>query len=334
MISTTLSQGRRFGYLAVVGNGTGILCHLLATAFGLAQLMRTSPSICGHENHGSLLPGVSGAALAAKSQGPFIRTANGQTPFRLKDMVRRVSGQSAESKSTRTDAGFDAAIRETGTGTRGSSDAAAGLRAFGGRQQRLVNSGSAVCDVGSQGSEISRPPANTAEFYGRHHDSARRQSPGFLGTGAVHVQSFHTNGDRRNATLMKAAVTAKLQWLKVILFLILLLSVLARYWWVADVLANLRMQCFIGATLILLLAMLLRSPKDVLHGFLLAMMAAWPLLPGISLVKSDKIADLNRLPALDAMHDRLQVCVCNVLSSNRRYDDTLGALTEHDPDVI
>ena len=133
---------------------------------------------------------------------------------------------------------------------------------------------------------------------------------------------------------MKAAVTAKLQWLKVILFLILLLSVLARYWWVADVLANLRMQCFIGATLILLLAMLLRSPKDVLHGFLLAMMAAWPLLPGISLVKSDKIADLNRLPALDAMHDRLQVCVCNVLSSNRRYDDTLGALTEHDPDVI
>ena len=42
VISSTVSQGRKFGFAAVAGNGTGILCHTVATALGLAQLARHS----------------------------------------------------------------------------------------------------------------------------------------------------------------------------------------------------------------------------------------------------------------------------------------------------
>ncbi len=41
-ISTTAGQGRRAGFVAVVGNAAGILCHVLAAALGLSALLRVS----------------------------------------------------------------------------------------------------------------------------------------------------------------------------------------------------------------------------------------------------------------------------------------------------
>ncbi|SHJ38339.1 Threonine/homoserine/homoserine lactone efflux protein [Malonomonas rubra DSM 5091] len=41
-ISTTLSQGRRAGMAGNLGNSTGILCHALATGFGLSLLLQYS----------------------------------------------------------------------------------------------------------------------------------------------------------------------------------------------------------------------------------------------------------------------------------------------------
>lgn len=41
-ISTTLRQGRRAGMIGNLGNSTGILCHALATAFGLSLLLHYS----------------------------------------------------------------------------------------------------------------------------------------------------------------------------------------------------------------------------------------------------------------------------------------------------
>lgn len=41
-ISTTLGQGRRAGMIGNLGNSTGILCHALATAFGLSLLLQHS----------------------------------------------------------------------------------------------------------------------------------------------------------------------------------------------------------------------------------------------------------------------------------------------------
>lgn len=41
-ISTTLSQGRRSGMIGNLGNSTGILCHALATGFGLSLLLQHS----------------------------------------------------------------------------------------------------------------------------------------------------------------------------------------------------------------------------------------------------------------------------------------------------
>jgi len=44
-ISTTLGQGRKAGMIGNLGNSSGILCHALATAFGLAALLRTSTEL-------------------------------------------------------------------------------------------------------------------------------------------------------------------------------------------------------------------------------------------------------------------------------------------------
>jgi len=41
-ISTTLGQGRKSGMAGNLGNSTGILCHALATAFGLSLLLQHS----------------------------------------------------------------------------------------------------------------------------------------------------------------------------------------------------------------------------------------------------------------------------------------------------
>lgn len=41
-ISTTLEQGRRAGMTGNLGNSTGILCHALATGFGLSLLLQYS----------------------------------------------------------------------------------------------------------------------------------------------------------------------------------------------------------------------------------------------------------------------------------------------------
>ncbi len=41
-ISTTLEQGRRAGMTGNMGNSTGILCHALATGFGLSLLLQYS----------------------------------------------------------------------------------------------------------------------------------------------------------------------------------------------------------------------------------------------------------------------------------------------------
>lgn len=41
-ISTTLLQGRRAGMVGNLGNSTGILCHALATGFGLSLLLQHS----------------------------------------------------------------------------------------------------------------------------------------------------------------------------------------------------------------------------------------------------------------------------------------------------
>ena len=41
-ISTTLEQGRRAGMAGNLGNSTGILCHALATGFGLSLLLQHS----------------------------------------------------------------------------------------------------------------------------------------------------------------------------------------------------------------------------------------------------------------------------------------------------
>ena len=42
VISTTAGEGRRAGWLAVAGNGTGILCHVLAASLGITALLEVS----------------------------------------------------------------------------------------------------------------------------------------------------------------------------------------------------------------------------------------------------------------------------------------------------
>ena len=245
-----------------------------------------------------------------------------------------MSGESAESQSASTDAGFDASICETRKWTHPSANAAIGLRPFDRSQQRTVNAGCGVCNVGYKDSGFSRSTANAANDHGPRHDRTQLQPCGVFGTNIQCDTRCHTGNHCRNATLIKAAITAKLRWLQAILFLIVLLTPLARHWWILDILANLRVQWLVGSATAVLLAVILQSPKDTARCLLLTTFLAWPLLPGIMSGTSASNADPTKASVLTGIDDRLRVCVCNVLSSNRRHDDTLHALTERDPDVI
>jgi len=100
-------------------------------------------------------------------------------------------------------------------------------------------------------------------------------------------------------------------------------SLFAREFWVADLLANLRIQQLIAITVSLLVFLLFRRKVAVLWAVVLI---------GIHLpAMQPSLGEASALPTTIAP---LRITLANVLTSNQRHTDVISDLTARDPDVI
>jgi len=100
-------------------------------------------------------------------------------------------------------------------------------------------------------------------------------------------------------------------------------SLFAREFWVADLLANLRIQQLIAIVVSLLVFLLFRRKVAVLWAVVLI---------GIHLPAMQPT--LGEASALPTTIVPLRITLANVLTSNRRHTDVISDLTARDPDVI
>ncbi|MCA9085020.1 MAG: endonuclease/exonuclease/phosphatase family protein, partial [Planctomycetaceae bacterium] len=109
----------------------------------------------------------------------------------------------------------------------------------------------------------------------------------------------------------------------------LLLTFVARHWWLADLLANLRIQIIAGCALLLLMACMTFDRRSLFPGIFLLLFAGWPLAGHMI---SHRLGDGSVSSNVDV--PSISICTINVLSGNRRMDDIATAMVEHQPDVI
>ena len=101
-----------------------------------------------------------------------------------------------------------------------------------------------------------------------------------------------------------------------------LLSLLARHWWLSDLLANLRMQLLIGCGAVFVPAALLRRSR---MAFLLIACSCWH----ISHLRSSAL-----VPVADNRPAIITVTTANVLTVNQRHEEIAAELLRSDADVI
>lgn len=105
---------------------------------------------------------------------------------------------------------------------------------------------------------------------------------------------------------------------------------LARVWWVADLIANLRVQLILGLSALVLLALLSRSKKTAAGLLFLGLwQACWlasAWTPAFVGGKKDPVIGTN-VPVI-------RICTANVLTSNRQHDRIIRDLTATDADVL
>jgi endonuclease/exonuclease/phosphatase (EEP) superfamily protein YafD len=99
-------------------------------------------------------------------------------------------------------------------------------------------------------------------------------------------------------------------------------SLFARSWWIADLIANLRIQLLIGLLAAMLCSFAARCPKLLTtSGMLLLWQASW-LWTAFA-----PLSSFTRGP-------ELKICTVNVLSQNTQHARIVECLKEADPDVI
>lgn len=115
-----------------------------------------------------------------------------------------------------------------------------------------------------------------------------------------------------------------------------ILTLFARHWWVADLIANLRVQLIIGMLAAALVLLTLRRWNILLIVMALTLWQANSLRSafepdGISADRSQRDADSVTL-ALD--EPRLRVFLANVFTGNQQHDQIINQIRSADPDVF
>ena len=113
------------------------------------------------------------------------------------------------------------------------------------------------------------------------------------------------------------------RWITVAVLLAAAVSTLARSWWIADLVSNLRVQLILGLMATLITSVVARNWKLAsVSGVVLLWQASW--------LWSAFVAD----SALPAGGPAMKVCTINVLSQNTQYDRIIEHLRGADPDVV
>ena len=128
----------------------------------------------------------------------------------------------------------------------------------------------------------------------------------------------------------------RVDWLAGLVSASSILTLSARHWWVADVIANLRVQLLIGMLGAILLLLIMRRWKIML---VVAALTLWQATALHSAFQTgDTEADQTSLavdsasPAQD--RQRLRVFLANVLTRNQHHDQIIAQIRAADPDVI
>lgn len=104
------------------------------------------------------------------------------------------------------------------------------------------------------------------------------------------------------------------------------ITLFAPVWWVADLVANLRVQLLIALSTMLVCCLLVRKWRLAMVGLMaIAWQTSW-LIP-----LTTKSPARMSLPVADGL---LKVCSVNVLTSNRQHDRIIAGLRAFDADVV
>ncbi len=103
---------------------------------------------------------------------------------------------------------------------------------------------------------------------------------------------------------------------------IALMTMPARYWWLSDLIANLRIQLLIGLILAIISTLIVRETKVAAAVLLVAAWQASWLSSAVAPARKSASAHV------------LTVCTVNVLTHNVQYDRIIAALNSAAPDVI
>lgn len=114
-----------------------------------------------------------------------------------------------------------------------------------------------------------------------------------------------------------------------------LVTLFARWWWVADLIANLRVQLILGLLAVMVCLTLMRRWP---HLALITVLTLWQLMAlGSAVLTSDSGREQSvdgKDSIVNEASPRLRVFLANVLTRNQRHDLIVEQIRTADPDVI
>ena len=115
-----------------------------------------------------------------------------------------------------------------------------------------------------------------------------------------------------------------------------ILTLSARHWWVADLIANLRVQLIIGMLAATLLLLTLRRWRILLVVTALTLWQASSLRSAFqaTVIEAEQSSGTVHSAILAKDEQRLRVFLANVLTRNQQHDQIIAQIRAADPDVI
>ncbi|MBC7966373.1 MAG: endonuclease/exonuclease/phosphatase family protein, partial [Fuerstia sp.] len=128
----------------------------------------------------------------------------------------------------------------------------------------------------------------------------------------------------------------RVDWLAGLVAASSILTLSARHWWVADLIANLRVQLVIGMLGAMLLLLIVRRCRILL---VVTVLTVWQATALRSAFQTDDNEAEQTLVAVDSAaaaedEPRLRVFLANVLTRNPHHDQIIAQVRDADPDVI
>ena len=114
--------------------------------------------------------------------------------------------------------------------------------------------------------------------------------------------------------------------IEILLACVVLASFGGRHWWVADILANMRIQLFIFAAVLFIAALILRRPRDASACLLIIAVVGVNLKSGF----------WPRPASIEHQNPsrRVSICVCNVFTGNRQFSQIADIVIQQDADIV